>query len=70
MLLRYEDVVVRTDNAGYWPLKQGPFLFDLYQDPSESYSLVESGSGIATELAMMPNAWEAQMAADLRGWRQ
>ena len=46
----------RTDNAGYWPMKQGPFLFDLYQDSSETYSLVDSGPEIATELAMMLNA--------------
>jgi uncharacterized sulfatase len=58
----------RTDNAGYWPLKQGPFLFDLEADPNESYSLVESEPAIAAELDAMLDAWEAQMAAELRGW--
>ena len=58
----------RTDNAGYFPLKQGPFLFDLETDPNESYSLVESKPDTATELAEMLDAWDAQMAVNLRGW--
>ena len=57
-----------TDNAGYWPLLQGPFLFDLEIDPNESYSLVESELEIATELSAMLEAREAEMEANLRGW--
>ena len=57
-----------TDNARYFPLKQGPFLFDLETDPNESYSLVESEPETAAELAAMLDAWEAQMAGNLRGW--
>jgi uncharacterized sulfatase len=57
-----------TDNAGYWPLKQGPFLFDLSTDPSESYSLIESEPGLAADLAAMLDEWEAEMAANPRGW--
>ena len=59
----------RTDNAGYWPLKQGPFLFDLEHDPNESYSLIDPEPRIAAELAGMLDAWELQMVANLRGWR-
>ena len=59
----------RTDNAGYWPLKQGPFLFHLERDPNESYSLLDSEPGIAAELAAALDAWDRQMAANLRGWR-
>ena len=58
----------RTDNAGYFPLKQGPFLFDLEADSNESYSLVESKPETAAELASMLDGWDAQMAANLRGW--
>jgi len=58
----------RTDNAGYWPLQQGPFLFDLERDPNESYSLIESRPETAAELASMLDAWDAEMAANLRGW--
>jgi len=58
----------RTENAGYFPLKQGPFLFDLETDPNESYSLVESRPEIASELAAMLDAWEAETAENLRGW--
>jgi arylsulfatase A-like enzyme len=58
----------RTDNAGYWPLQQGPFLFDLEIDPNESYSLLESEPELASELMAMLDAWEAEMATNLRGW--
>ena len=57
-----------TDNAGYWPLKQGPILFDLSIDPSESYSLLESEPGLAADLAAMLDAREAEMEKNLRGW--
>jgi arylsulfatase A len=57
-----------TDNAAFWPLPQGPFLFDLELDPNESYSLIESQPARAAELAGLLDAFEAQMAANLRGW--
>jgi arylsulfatase A len=57
-----------TDNAAYWPLRQGPFLFDLDTDPNESYSLIESEPKLATELSAMLEAFDADMAANLRGW--
>ncbi|MGD8904545.1 MAG: sulfatase [Anaerolineae bacterium] len=58
----------RTENAGYFPLKQGPFLFDLETDPNESYSLIESRPEMAAELASMLDTWDARMDANLRGW--
>jgi uncharacterized sulfatase len=58
----------RTDNAGYWPLQQGPFLFDLENDPNESYSLIESEPALAAELKGRFDAAEAGMEANLRGW--
>ena len=57
-----------TDNAAFWPLRQGPFLFDLNTDPNESYSLIESKPERAAELAAMLKAFDAEMAANLRGW--
>ena len=57
-----------TDNAAFWPLKQGPFLFDLDTDPNESYSLTESKPELVAELAAMLEAFKADMAANLRGW--
>jgi arylsulfatase A-like enzyme len=59
----------RTDNAGYWPLNQGPFLFNLELDPNESYSLLDSEPATGAELAAALDAWNAQMDANLRGWR-
>jgi uncharacterized sulfatase len=58
----------RTDNAGYWPLLQGPFLFDLERDPNESYSLIESEPEVAAQLGAMLEVQEAEMEANLRGW--
>jgi arylsulfatase A len=57
-----------TDNAAFWPLRHGPFLFDLDTDPNESYSLIESEPELAAELSAMLDAFDAEMAANLRGW--
>jgi arylsulfatase A len=57
-----------TDNAAFWPLRQGPFLFDLELDPNESYSLIESEPERAAELSAMLEAFDSEMAANLRGW--
>jgi uncharacterized sulfatase len=58
----------RTDNAAFWPLGQGPFLFDLDIDPNESYSLIENQPELAAQLADMLDAFEAEMEKNLRGW--
>jgi arylsulfatase A len=57
-----------TDNAAYWPLRQGPFLFDLHTDPNESYSLIESEPELAAELSAMLEVYDGELAANLRGW--
>jgi arylsulfatase A-like enzyme len=58
----------RTDNAAFWPLHQGPFLFDLDIDPNESYSLVETMPELAAQLAGMLERLDGEMKANLRGW--
>jgi uncharacterized sulfatase len=60
---------LRTDNAGYWPLNQGPFLFNLELDPNESYSLLDSEPGTGAELAAALETWDRRMSTNLRGWR-
>jgi uncharacterized sulfatase len=57
-----------TDNAAFWPLHQGPHLFDLALDPTESYSLVESQPELAEEMAGMLGAFKAHLKDNLRGW--
>jgi arylsulfatase A len=57
-----------TDNASFWPLRQGPFLFNLETDPNESYSLVESMPDKAAELAALLDEFDADLSANLRGW--
>jgi arylsulfatase A len=57
-----------TDNASFWPLLQGPFLFDIHTDPNESYSLVESQPERAAQMAAMLDAFETAMEDNLRGW--
>ncbi len=57
-----------TDNASFWPLKQGPYLFDLPLDPNESYSLVESQPELASKMAAMLDAFERETEDNLRGW--
>jgi len=57
-----------TDNAAFWPLRQGPFLFDLSIDPNESYSLIESQPERASVLAARLESFDAEMKNNLRGW--
>lgn len=57
-----------SDNGGYPLFSQGPFLFDLKKDPSESYSLIETYPEVAQRLAKMLDEWDAEMASNLRGW--
>jgi arylsulfatase A len=56
------------DNAAFWPLKQGPFLFDLATDPNESYSLIDSQPERAASLSSRLDSFEKAMQANLRGW--
>jgi uncharacterized sulfatase len=57
-----------TDNGGYASLRQGPFLFNLANDPHESYNLIESQPQIAQDLIQRMEIWEVEMAANRRGW--
>jgi len=57
-----------TENAAFWPLRQGPFLFDLDTDPNESYSLIESQPERAAKLEEIFEAFKAEIAENLRGW--
>jgi arylsulfatase A len=57
-----------TDIAAYWPLKQGPFLFNLDTDPNESYSMIDSEPELAKKLSGMLDTFNAEMKANLRGW--
>ena len=58
-----------SDNGGYPLFQQGPFLFDLGKDPSESYNLIETYPDMARRLSNMLDEWEAVMDANRRGWR-
>jgi arylsulfatase A len=57
-----------TDIAAYWPLKQGPFLFDLDNDPNESYNLIDTEPELAGQLSAMLETFRLDMQANLRGW--
>lgn len=57
-----------TDIATYWPTKQGPFLFDLENDPNESYDLTAAKPQKAQDLAHALDVFETDIRANLRGW--
>jgi arylsulfatase A len=57
-----------SENGSFWPLKQGPFLFDLESDPDEAYSLIESKPDLAAEMAALLRASDSDMRANVRGW--
>ena len=58
-----------TDNGGYASLSQGPFLFNLEIDPTESYSMIESQPEVARQLAETLDAFDAAIEKNIRGWR-
>jgi arylsulfatase A len=57
-----------SDNGGYPIFSDGPFLFDLQNDPNESYSLIDSQPEVAQMLTRMLDDWEAEMDENVRGW--
>jgi arylsulfatase A len=57
-----------SENGGYPLFNHGPFLFNLASDPNESYNLTESEPEMAERLAGMLDAWEEEVAGNLRGW--
>ena len=57
-----------SDNGGYPLFSQGPFLFNLEIDPSESYNLIDTYPAAAQKFAQILDNWEAQMEDNLRGW--
>jgi uncharacterized sulfatase len=59
-----------TDNGGYAALRQGPFLFNLETDPQESYNLIDSHPEVAQALADMLDQFDAELKANIRGWKE
>ncbi len=57
-----------TDIGPYFPTQQGPFLFNLENDPNESYSLFEQETSRAESMADALDAFERGMKVNLRGW--
>ena len=46
-----------------------PYLYDLEQDPSESYNLYSNHPDVAQKLSDMMAEWEKSLEADPRGWK-
>jgi len=57
-----------ADNAYYWMIKQGPFLFDLTIYPSESYNLIDRAPKKAAELDALIQDMQNSLTDNLRGW--
>jgi arylsulfatase A-like enzyme len=57
-----------SDNAAYWPMRPGPFLFDLEKDPNESYNQAMNYSKIDSELGSELRTFQASLKKNLRGW--
>jgi hypothetical protein len=49
---------------GSWPM-----LYDLEQDPSESYNVAETHPDVVRELAERFDTWRREFYANPRGWR-
>ncbi|MEX2683909.1 MAG: sulfatase [Candidatus Sigynarchaeota archaeon] len=57
-----------SDNAAYFMLHPGPFLFDLKTDPQESYNLIKNQTDVAKELAGELERFNASLKKNQRGW--
>jgi arylsulfatase A-like enzyme len=57
-----------SDNAAYFLLHPGPFLFDLEADPQEAYNLAMNHPDIAKELAGELSKFNASLKKNQRGW--
>jgi phenylalanyl-tRNA synthetase beta chain len=59
----------RTDNAGYWPLQQGPFLFDLKADLGAILQLAGDASAVEYRAVEHPALQPGQSAGIYRNGR-
>lgn len=57
-----------SDNAAYFLLRPGPFLFDMEADPQEAYNLAMNHPDIAKELASELEQFNASLKKNQRGW--
>ena len=58
----------RSENSSYWIARQGPFLFDLRLDPTESYDLSGSNPGDSDRLAGLVQRMNEGNLSNPRGW--
>ena len=59
----------RCENGSYWMVKQGPFLFDLNHDPTESYDTHTHFPEKAAKLREMLEAKQQDFENNPRGWK-
>ncbi len=57
-----------SDNANYFFVKVGPFLFNIQEDQNESYDLSMHDPGKALELSEKLAAMKSDMKRNPRGW--
>ncbi len=62
-------VRTNSDMGNFSRAKQGPFLFDLSDDPREAYSLDSLMPEKAQEMADMITGFEQELRENLRGWK-
>ncbi len=58
----------RSDNSAYAVMKHGPFLFDLDNDPNESYNVSAHFPEREAQLRSDLDSAIAEMSTNLRGW--
>lgn len=58
----------KRDNSFFWYLNQGPYLFNIYDDPSESYSILEQENEKTEVLADHVKSMKKELQDNLRGW--
>jgi arylsulfatase A len=63
------QIASSPDTSKFWYLNVGPYLFNIDDDPSESYSILEMNPEKEKELSGKIITMQKTLETDLRGWR-
>jgi arylsulfatase A-like enzyme len=57
-----------NDNSSYWPVAIGPLLFNLRDDPTESYNQLASNPAVGEQLQKAIDIFQHELQTNPRGW--
>jgi uncharacterized sulfatase len=58
-----------NDNSTYWPIAIGPLLFNIVEDPNESYNQLSAHPKDADRLKLKLEQFQQELDNNPRGWK-